>query len=153
MKITLPTIVKVSLNAVIDCDTGAFLDLLAEAAVGSPLLMQITWRLVGSEPPHYLFIEVDGDPSAIEETPDKEEDPWLCPSCHERGEPRETLGSGKDRYYRVCCTANNSCEYEDYWHVPFTEEDYNQLSFIEVATDAEAAMAKAEHDKDSKEDR
>jgi len=192
----LPTIVQMDLNDILMAGSlDEFLLMLSERATGSPLLMDITYRVVGSSPTNDVFIEVDGDPSAIEEDVDEVvlraeclgcggklfetdpalsrehgsivwshegtprcddptpvEDKWRCPGCGAQGEPQEALGRKPDRYFLVLCK-NAKCEYEDYWHVPFTEEDYSQLSFLEAATDAEAVAAKAEHDKDRKEDR
>ena len=129
----------------------------------------------------------------IEKIVNPHTDPWLCPACHKRGEPQETVESCS---FRVLCT-NARCEYEDYWDVPFSEADHDEKGMgldasskalptcqrcgsdldlsgsalcvdstcpfshykqsdergWEGHPDAEAMMAKAEHDKDSKEDR
>lgn len=117
----LPKVVEVDLHDLIDNDLDNVLDLLSKKATGSPLLMDITYRVVGCKPPSTLYIEVDGDDSEIEE-PSKEEDPWACPGCGERGEPQETRGNGDDRHFFVRCVANE-CTYDGHWRVPFTEED------------------------------
>jgi hypothetical protein len=118
----LPKVVEVSLHDLIDNDLDHILDLLSEKATGSPLLQDITYRVVGCVPPHTLYIEVDGDDSAIDEEPDAE-GKWPCPVCHEHGTPQETLGNGKNRYFLVSCE-NADCDYEESWNVPFSEADY-----------------------------
>jgi hypothetical protein len=66
MEKTLPKIVEVDLSEIIDTDLEGFLDILSERATGSPLLMDISYRIVSVEN-DTLKIEVDGDTSAIEE--------------------------------------------------------------------------------------
>ena len=64
-QIKLPKIVEVDLSDVIDNDLEGFLDLLSERAVNSPLLMDISYRIVGHDG-DTLKIEVDGDTSALD---------------------------------------------------------------------------------------
>jgi hypothetical protein len=50
------------------------LDLIAEALVGSPLLMDISYTIVGLDHEQNLAIEVSGDPSQVLECLDDDED-------------------------------------------------------------------------------
>lgn len=65
MEKKLPTVVEVDLSEIIDTDLEGFLDILSERATGSPLLMDISYKVIGCEN-DTLKIEVDGDPSEIE---------------------------------------------------------------------------------------
>ena len=65
MKPQLPKTVEVDLHEIIDNDLEGLLDILSERATGSPLLMDISYRIVGHEN-DTLKIEVDGDISAIQ---------------------------------------------------------------------------------------
>ena len=57
--------IKVSLSEAIDHDLEGWLDLLAELA-GYPMLMDISYRIVGHEGDETLCIEVCGDASVDE---------------------------------------------------------------------------------------
>jgi hypothetical protein len=59
---TVTGIVKVTLQEVINTDAEGFLDRLGEELVGSSLLMDISYEVVGNNG-NTLLIQVTGDPS------------------------------------------------------------------------------------------
>ena len=66
MEKKLPKVVQVDLREIIENDLEGFLDILSERATGSSLLMDISYRILSVEN-NSLMIEVDGDPSEIED--------------------------------------------------------------------------------------
>lgn len=57
-------IVRVDLHEIIDTDLEGFIDLCSERLVGSTLLMDVNYRIVGVEG-ETLLIDVSGDPSMV----------------------------------------------------------------------------------------
>lgn len=64
--------IAINLSDAIDNDFEGFLDVLSESLTGSPLLMDISYKVVGFEDGDILIIEVIGDVSNILDTEDDE---------------------------------------------------------------------------------
>ena len=64
--------VAINLSDAIDNDLEGFLDILSENLTGSPLLMDISYKVVGCEDGDMLIIEVIGDVSNILDSEDGE---------------------------------------------------------------------------------
>ena len=58
-------VIKLDLSNLIDNVLEAILDDIAERLVGSPLLMEVSYRIVGHEGDTTLLLEVSGDASAV----------------------------------------------------------------------------------------
>lgn len=133
----LPRAVEISLHDLIDNDLEGILDLLSEKATGSPLLQDITYRVVGCVPPHTLYIEVDGDDSAIEKEPDAEG--W--PSCGMGDCDQPSLyvdsagvgycGTHRDGGIGNPCLATRFADFDPWWLKSITDPRFEHLHYGE----------------------
>ncbi|WCK57417.1 hypothetical protein PP175_25455 (plasmid) [Aneurinibacillus sp. Ricciae_BoGa-3] len=67
-------VVAVALSEIIERDFEGFLDLVSEALVGSSLLMNVNYSVVGNQDEYTVLINVSGDVSSIVRDKQDEQD-------------------------------------------------------------------------------